>query len=381
MSMHGRSVPRERSRGHLTGRRLLAVVATAVLAGGVLSGCTTTARNPDVPTTAGPSAPASATSSRTGTSSTAPDGQTGSGSAPTGSGSGGQPSSGGPATTSPGTADTSPQIPPVTYQTDPVQAAVEKVLPGMYGLDSLGATVSGSAVRISAPVGCGFVMEVLDAGQWTVTDLVKPTATSKSYTAVLTRGDRAAILSLTDSGSVCQGSIVAPVQASLTLTGALTANGAASLYPLSCPSGGGTDPVPMYAVYTTAAATYLVVLGVVPATGTHTAKGSDESGDATAMLYQSAAKADLGSATKALSQLMAATSASPSASGDAGDSSDQIPAGWNAKTMFTTVDASTVSSAVTSTAPLRATVTATKLTNPSAASSTLSLTATLTCGG
>lgn len=373
----------------ITGSRLLAAIAAAALAGSLLVSCTTTAGKPEAAASAG-STSAGGTAATSGASPAATAGTaatqgagspgTGSTAATTAQGSGSS-GTGGTQSAPAGDTDTSPQIPPVTYQTDPDEVALEKVLPGMYGLDSLGATVSGSKIAIDAPASCAFVLEVLNAGQWSITDLVKPTKTSKAYTATLTNGTTRAVLSLTDTGTACQGMIVAPESATLTVTGALSVNGPAALYPLTCPSGGGTDPIPMYAVYATDTATYLVAIGVVPTKGTHTAKGTDDSDDAEMLFYQTSKKPDLGPALTAIEQLTNPTTEDSGSSDTSGDSDASIPPGWDAALMFGTGPATSMTVTVSSVDPLQGTVTATKVANPTKSSSTISLTATFSCGG
>jgi hypothetical protein len=356
--------------------RMPTAVAMVVMAGALLVGCTTT---PGTPRAATGSGAVTAETTTAAPMSTLTGSPTGAGAGPAATGA---PTQGGGATASGGAADTSPQIPPVSYRADPDEVALERVLPGMYGLDSLGATMSGTKIAIDVPASCDFVMEVIDAGQWSVTGLVTPTKTSKTYTATLTNGTTRAILSLVETGTSCQGMIVAPVAATVKITGALTADGPASWYPLTCPSGSGTDPIPMYGIYATRAATYLVIIGVVPSRGTHTAKGSDSSGDGEALFYQASGTPDLGPALAAVAELADITSgASGSGSGGTTDTSaSSLPPGWNGRAMFGTGDGTTVTTAVTSTNPLRGTVTATALANPLTPSSSIALSATFGCG-
>jgi hypothetical protein len=355
---------------------------TAALVGGVLVACTTTAGTAR-PATSG-SGPVTVTEAGTG-------GAAGTSTGP------GAPSAvdTGPAATGPftrgsgmdaptGAADTSPQIPSVSYRNNPDEVALEQVLPGMYGLDSLGASVSGTRVDIDTTASCDFVTEVIGAGQWTVAGLVTPTTASKTRIGILTDGGIRAVLSLTQTGPSCQGMIVAPVSATLRITGALSSDGPALWYPLTCPTGGGSDPIPMYGIYATRTATYLAVIGVVPSTGTHAGKGGDAAGDAEALFYQASGTADLGPALTAVSQLADLTSAASAGAGTgstaASGSAGGLPPGWNGRAMFGTGDGSTVTTAVTSTDPLRGTATATALANPLAPSSTITVSATFSCG-
>ena len=264
-------------------------------------------------------------------------------------------------------ADTTAAIPPVSYAADPAQTAIEKVLPGMYGLSSLGAAVKGAAVTIDAAANCAFVLEVIGSGQWAVTALVKPAKGENTYLAALTDGSRKAALILTDNGNQCQGTITPGVAATFSVSGALTDSGAAQLFPMSCVPEG-TDPEPVYAIYLTQHASYLVAFAVPPTAGAHTATGPD---NAEVLFYQSSAGGpDLAAG---LSALKAATSSS------AAGSEDGILPGWAAARAFVTAEGTTVSTTVTATKPLAGTLTITKAANPKNPSSTITVKAGFGC--
>jgi hypothetical protein len=353
-----------------------------VLTGALLVACTTTAGTAEAPTaapttgaiaTATPPSGGTSPTAASVTSGAATDSGAGTG---TGSGTGGSAAgstaaasagTGTAATAGTGAADTSPAIPPVGYATDPAAAALEAVLPGMYGLDSLGATVSGTSVTIDAPSGCAFVIEVLGAGQWTVSDLVKPGKGDNQYLAELSSGAKTAALTLTDNGDSCQGTITQSVPATLAISGALSESGAAKLFPMAClPAQTGSTL--LYGIYTTAKAAYLVGFGVPSAVGTHTGKGADDA----ALLFYRASKTgpDVGAGLKALEE---ATSSS------ALGAQDGVLPGWDPSGVFGATGVTTATGTVTAAKPLSGTVTVSNAANPRNPSSTIAIKASFTC--
>lgn len=369
--------PHGRSRRVAAGRRaaepagvLVRAVLMAALVVGLLAGCTATAGKPEAAAAAATSPGAGPAPSTAAASS---DGQGSGGTSSTATSSSGATVDGGTASGTgsnsgpPTSADTTAAIPPVSYAADPAQTAIEKVLPGMYGLSSLGAAVKGAAVTIDAAANCAFVLEVIGSGQWTVTALVKPAKGENTYLAALTDGSRKAALILTDNGNQCQGTITPGVAATFSVSGALTDSGAAQLFPMACVPEG-TDPEPVYAIYLTQHASYLVAFAVPPTAGAHTATGPD---NAEVLFYQSSAGGpDLAAG---LSALKAATSSS------AAGSEDGILPGWAAARAFVTADGTTVSTTVTATKPLAGTLTITKAANPKNPSSTITVKAGFGC--
>jgi hypothetical protein len=344
---------------------LAGLIAATVLAVGLLAGCTSTAGKPEAAT-----ATATSPGAAPGSGPALSGGAAGTSAIPTGSGAGtaGAAVSGTGSSSGPGTsADTTAAIPPVSYAADPAQAAIEKVLPGMYGLSSLGAAVKGAAVTIDAAANCAFVLEVIASGQWAVTDLVKPPKGDNTYLAALTDGSRSAALILIDNGNQCQGTITPGVTAALSVSGAMNESSAAQMFPMSClPEG--TDPEPVYAIYVTAHASYLLVFTVPPTAGAHSATGSD---NAEVLFYQSSATGpDL---SAGLSALKAATSSS------AMSSEDGIAPGWAAARTFESAGGTTVATTVTATKPLAGTVTITNAANPKDPSSTITVKAGFGC--
>jgi hypothetical protein len=284
-------------RQRIRGAGLLGIAVAVVLA---LAGCTggdadrqSTAASGTTPTTA----PASGRPSGTTDSGTAGSGMSGSGTAGSGAadsstaGSSAQdgPAAGGAVTTVIGTATTVITAPTAddplgdvtTHQPGAVESAAATVLPGLYGLDSLGATVHGSTVELTAQGGCGFVRDVIGAGQWALTPVIQPHDDVPVYLGVLSRGDRSALLSLKEYAGLCTGRISAATAQQLSLSGTISAAGPAQAVTIACLAQVDEDQPPAHVVvvsYRTADAALAAIVTVPDAVGTHPVDPDDQAG-------------------------------------------------------------------------------------------------------
>lgn len=150
--------------------------------------------------------------------------------------------------------------------------ALERQVPGFYGLTSIGATLHGHTLSIGASGDCGFVMEVIRAGQWSVQTVIAPHGDGHVWVAVLTLSGRSALLILDSSAAACTGTITLERPAALTITGAATTSGTASYLPVLClPNQDEGSPSAQTAigVYLTADRGYLLSIQTPDAVGSH----------------------------------------------------------------------------------------------------------------
>jgi hypothetical protein len=201
----------------------------------------------------------------------------------------GGPAAGGTVTTAIGTVTTVVTAPTSTdplgevgtHPPDAVESAVASVLPGAYGLDSLGARVHGSTIDLAAQGGCDFVRDVIRSGQWALTPVIQPHDSVTVYLGVLSRGDRSALLSLKEYAGLCTGRISAATQQQLTVSGSISASGPAQAVTVSCLATADEDGPPSHAVivsYRTADAALATMVTVPDAIGTHPVDPDDQAG-------------------------------------------------------------------------------------------------------
>lgn len=151
-------------------------------------------------------------------------------------------------------------------------AAVQSVVPGLYGLDSLRPMVHGSTVDLSVAESCSFVMDVIRSGQWADELIDAPHDDVSTYLVVLTRGGRSALLSLSGSKDHCSGSIVADTPQQFTASGAVTVTGPAQAVTVLCRTTIDDDHPGQQVVamsYSTLVGGFLAVFGTPEAVGTH----------------------------------------------------------------------------------------------------------------
>lgn len=168
-----------------------------------------------------------------------------------------------------------------THRPDAVESAAATVLPGTYGLDSLGATVHGSTVDLSAQGGCDFVRDVIRSGQWTLTPVIEPHDDVPVYLGVLSRGDRSALLSLKEYAGLCTGRISAGTEQQLSLSGTISASGPAQAVTIACLATADEDAPPSHVVvvsYRTADAALAALVTVPDRVGTHPVDPDDQAG-------------------------------------------------------------------------------------------------------
>lgn len=113
-------------------------------------------------------------------------------------------------------------------------AALEHVMPGLYGLDSLGATVEGANITLMSAAGCDLARDIVNAGQWSLTPVLQPHDSTVVYVDVLTRGAQHALLYLKESPGMCTGRISVETSEELQLAGAISAAGPARAVTVSC---------------------------------------------------------------------------------------------------------------------------------------------------
>lgn len=168
---------------------------------------------------------------------------------------------------------------PPSGKADPAEVALERQVPGFYGLASIGAAVHGHTVSIAAAGDCGFVMEVIRAGQWSVHVIDQPHGQGQVWVAVLTLSGRTALLVLDSSSAACTGTITLDRSAALTISGAATATGAASYLPLLCMPVRDEDlpsTQTVFGVYLTADRGYLLTVQTPDAVGSHQLPTGDD---------------------------------------------------------------------------------------------------------
>ena len=160
-------------------------------------------------------------------------------------------------------------------------AAVASVMPGAYGLDSLGARVHGATIELAAQGGCAFALDVIRSGQWAVTPVLVPHGHVSVYLDVLTRGDRSALLTLTESSGLCTGRIVTETQQPLTLTGTISATGPARAVTVSCLAMVDDGAPPSHSIvvaYAAGGVALMAILTVPDAVGRHQVDPNDPAG-------------------------------------------------------------------------------------------------------
>jgi hypothetical protein len=241
-------------------------------------------------------------------------------------------------------------------------SALDQALPGLYGLAALGATLHGSTVRVAAPTTCAAVLDMLRAGQWQLDVYLQPRAgKSQIYAAVLRRGNRAAVLRLTETSTQCSGEITHDQPAALTVSGALSGSGTARVVPLACmvvaddlsDTSAKNQQVLFIGAYQTSSATFVVEAGGPAATGQHAV---DLSADSGGMIVTElpAGRAGLLAAARAFAVLLDPTQAN-------GASSDNPFPGVDVRHLYGVGGGAGGTLDVTSVHPLVATVSASKL--------------------
>jgi hypothetical protein len=209
-------------------------------------------------------------------------------------GSGNTAETGGPGTSVPsavttaiGAVTTTVTVPPTSdplgaapsHPTGSADAAIAAILPGAYGLASLGARVHGATIDLAAQGGCNFALDVIRSGQWALTPVLQPHDGVRITVGVLARGDRRALLSLTESTGLCTGRIVTETQQPLTLTGTIGSTGPAHAVTVSCMAN--ADGPPAHAIivsYRTRDAALMILVTVPDAVGTHPVDPGDQAG-------------------------------------------------------------------------------------------------------
>ncbi len=264
----------------------------------------------------------------------------------------------------------------------PAEASLAALLPGMYGLAGLGGEIHGRTATISTSGRCDFVLDVLAAGQWNLEIFAEPrpgtdpTLDSHTYAAIMSMGDRVALLSLDDSAYACTGSIVTERSARISITGAATVSGNAAFLPLNCqPDNNSDSDTPashsVVGIYRTAEASYLLMAGLPAAKGTH---HLDPDADQVIML------AALGPGDLAQFSKLLAVFYDPLGAVNRGEDPSELMSqlhGWTSQ-VDDQAD-STAEVTVTSTLPYVGTLSAKKLADPDAPSSTIAVTLGFTC--
>lgn len=259
---------------------------------------------------------------------------------------------------------------------DPAENALEQAFPGLYGLMNIGGSITGKTLTISSPGDCGFVLDVLRAGQWSMTVIASPHDDSHDYAAIMTLGDRVAVLNLDDSADACAGTMVAERPVTIAVGGAGT-SGEAAFLPLNClPVVDSDTDAPashtVIGVYRTKDAGYLLLAEVPAAKGKHSLDPDQD---------QSILLARLDSTKPAYSQLSKLLTVlydpmSPSAGEDAGTELASFQ-GWSSEGGDTADGTASVT--VDSEKPFAGTVTAKKLADPERPASTISVTLGFAC--
>jgi hypothetical protein len=168
----------------------------------------------------------------------------------------------------------------------PAPRAAADLLPGMYGLEQLGASVQGtSQVRFYQRRPCAQVMDTLQAGQWRINLFAEPQKGLDWYAGTMSYGDRIAMLFLVGSGASCAGTVTAEIEQPVTGTGDLEVSGSARAVSFFCqvgPDPNGKDMKDLRLSYVglyRAASSAFLLMASGPATkGTHKIV-PDESGD------------------------------------------------------------------------------------------------------
>lgn len=161
---------------------------------------------------------------------------------------------------------------PPPDRADPAEVALERQLPGFYGLTSIGATLHGRTLSVATSGDCGFVMEVIRAGQWTVQIIDQPHGQGHIWLAVLTLSGRTALLMLDSSTAACTGTITLDRPAALTVSGAATTSGTVSYLPMLCLpllDEDAPSAQTVFGIYLTADRGYLLTVQTPDAVGRH----------------------------------------------------------------------------------------------------------------
>lgn len=171
---------------------------------------------------------------------------------------------------------------PATTQRTPTaeQAALNALLPGLYGWEDLNPAPHGSSVDISATASCAFVMDVLGSGQWRLAPVTKPHGGSATTVAVLSRGDTEALVTVTESPNLCAGTITSPHDEPITVSGMVRASGSARAVTVGCVAqvNADEDTPSAFTVatsYRTPSAAFLVISTVPTTKGTQQISGDD----------------------------------------------------------------------------------------------------------
>ncbi len=252
----------------------------------------------------------------------------------------------------------------------PHAPTVADLVPDAYGLEALSTTPSGTQVSFFDRRPCPAVLDTLRAGQWSIAVVGKPTRGSKQYTATMTYGARAAMLTLNGSGSSCSGNVQVESEQPATMSGAAAAGGTARALPVYChvgPDLNGSDPndlqVSYVGLYRTPAGSFLLMASGAATKGTHKLVADDEETQGLTVLPVKPGRPPLAAAAR----FMAGWS-----SGDGLESSIKEFVGMFAGNGTLTV---------TSVKPWAATVTAPALTDQAGHAGRLSITAGVACDG
>lgn len=118
---------------------------------------------------------------------------------------------------------------------------MEALAPGLYGLERLADESSGSTVTIRSQRPCSDVLDELRAGQWTMTFLPASQTALGMTIAVMSYGDRLAVVYLKDQDASCFGSLTVAEPADIEAGGALTASASGIELPVYCHVGPNVD--------------------------------------------------------------------------------------------------------------------------------------------
>ncbi|HET8591308.1 MAG TPA: hypothetical protein VFM01_16850 [Nakamurella sp.] len=187
------------------------------------------------------------------------------------------------ATSAPAPVTTGSPVPAPANYTQPVpalasaEASLEQQMPGMFGLDALGAEVAGDTITIDATSPCSYVLDVIRAGQWSVDMFVSPKgANTSTYAAVLHKGTAAGVLQLSGGANSCQGRITHDETVELSASGALNIKGSGRYLDFYCAgtldvdsSDGKPTTADLFGAYTIGDRSMLLVGAIPVVKGSH----------------------------------------------------------------------------------------------------------------
>lgn len=163
--------------------------------------------------------------------------------------------------------------------------------PGMYALDRLASSKTGTTVTIRAERPCADVLNEIQAGQWTMQAVPAAQVTGNTITAVLSYGDRLALVNLAEQGAFCFGSLTVASPVDIKTSGALAASNSGIELPFVCrvgPDPGGDDPTDIRMAYAglvvTRGGSFLVNVSAPAALGAHKL-AADEDGSPAVFVF------------------------------------------------------------------------------------------------